>query len=225
MLILALDTALAACSVALWGEGRILAHKSEDMARGHSERLIPMVLEVMHEAGVGFAAVTQIAATVGPGSFTGVRIALAAARGLALARHVPLIGVTTLEVVAGVAQQGSDFGGRYAVVDSNRAGRREDAGGGAVGAAAETLVDHLRINVVVVNEDAHARDDQADGEDQQGLADRMQEEADQPGVLRDADSTLGRSPVRLPAGSRLVFGDLHIYLLQDSGKPGAWGSG
>ena len=100
MLILALDTALAACSVALWGEGRILAHKSEDMARGHSERLIPMVLEVMHEAGVGFAAVTQIAATVGPGSFTGVRIALAAARGLALARHVPLIGVTTLEVVA-----------------------------------------------------------------------------------------------------------------------------
>ena len=121
MLILALDTALAACSVALWRDGRILARKSEDMARGHSERLIPMVSEVMHEAGVGFAAVTRIAATVGPGSFTGVRIALAAARGLALARRIPLIGVTTLEVVAFAALR--DAVGTHpiaAVIDAGR---------------------------------------------------------------------------------------------------------
>ena len=121
MLILALDTALAACSVALWRDGRILAHKSEDMARGHSERLIPMVAEVMREAGVGFAAITRIAATVGPGSFTGVRIALAAARGLALARGISLVGVTTLEVVAFAAlRDAAEKSQVAAVIDAGR---------------------------------------------------------------------------------------------------------
>lgn len=121
MLILALDTSLAACSVALWRDGVILARKSEVMARGHSERLIPMVSEVLHEAGDSFAAVTRIAATVGPGSFTGVRIVLAAARGLALARRIPLIGVTTLEVVAFAALR--DAGEKSAVAATIDAGR------------------------------------------------------------------------------------------------------
>lgn len=121
MLILALDTALAACSVALWQDGRILAHRSEEMARGHSERLIPMVNDVMRDAGIGFAALTRIAATVGPGSFTGVRIALAAARGLSLACNVPLIGVTTLEAVAFAAlRDAAETRAIVAVIDAGR---------------------------------------------------------------------------------------------------------
>jgi len=121
MLILALDTTLAACSVALWRDGCILAHKNEDMARGHSERLIPMVKEVMGDAEVEFGDLTRIAATVGPGSFTGVRIALAAARGLALARGIPLVGVTTLEVVAFAAlRDAAEKSPVTAVIDAGR---------------------------------------------------------------------------------------------------------
>ncbi len=70
------------------------------MARGQSEALMPMVTEVMAEAGVAFDGLDLLAATVGPGAFTGLRIGLAAARGMALALSIPCLGVTTLEAVA-----------------------------------------------------------------------------------------------------------------------------
>ena len=100
MRILALDTALAACSAALWEDGRIVAHRWERMPRGQSEALVPMIGAVMTEAGTGYADLDRIAVTRGPGAFTGLRIGLATARGLALAADLPCVGVTTLEAVA-----------------------------------------------------------------------------------------------------------------------------
>ncbi len=98
--LLALDAAGRACSAALWRDGGIKARRLERMSRGQSERLIPMVQEVMAEGGLDFAALDAVAVTVGPGGFTGVRIGLAAARGLAMAWALPLIGVTCFEAVA-----------------------------------------------------------------------------------------------------------------------------
>ncbi|QPC43426.1 tRNA (adenosine(37)-N6)-threonylcarbamoyltransferase complex dimerization subunit type 1 TsaB [Kaustia mangrovi] len=110
MKILALDTALDACSAAVveteGGEARILAERCEPMVRGHAEALMPMVQAVMEEAGLAFAALDRIGVTVGPGTFTGVRIGLAAARGLALAADRPAVGVTSLEAIAANAACG-----------------------------------------------------------------------------------------------------------------------
>ena len=100
MKILALDTAAAACSAALLVDGAIIASAHVAMMRGHAEALLPMVDAVMAEAGVAYGALDLIATTVGPGAFTGLRVGLAAARGLALAGGLPIIGVTTLEALA-----------------------------------------------------------------------------------------------------------------------------
>jgi tRNA threonylcarbamoyladenosine biosynthesis protein TsaB len=98
--ILGLDSATASCSVALRAGGSVVAHRRRELARGHAEVLIPMVRDVMEAAHAGYDALDLIAVTVGPGSFTGLRIGLSAARGLALAAGKPLFGVTTLEAVA-----------------------------------------------------------------------------------------------------------------------------
>ena len=103
MNILALDTSMGACSAALLamdGAARTLVLREALMARGHAEALMPMVAEVMQESGTAFASLDLIAATVGPGSFTGVRIAIAAARGLALVTHAGLFGTDSLSVMA-----------------------------------------------------------------------------------------------------------------------------
>jgi tRNA threonylcarbamoyladenosine biosynthesis protein TsaB len=98
--LLALDAAGSACSAAAWRSGAVVAHRLEAMSRGQSERLMPMIEEVMDEAGLAYSALDAIAVTRGPGAFTGVRIGLAAARGLALAWDRPIIAVSTLEAVA-----------------------------------------------------------------------------------------------------------------------------
>ena len=100
MKILAFDSATSACSAAVWCDGEIAARRFEAMERGQSETLVPMVKEVMKEAGWGFDHLDLLAVTIGPGAFTGVRIGLAAARGMAVASGLPVVGVTTLEAVA-----------------------------------------------------------------------------------------------------------------------------
>lgn len=105
MRILAIDTALDQCAAALVDDGRVLAQRVEPMRRGHAEALAPMVQAVMAQAGVGFAALDRAVVTIGPGSFTGVRIGLAFARALGVARAIPVIGVTTLEALAVSAPQ------------------------------------------------------------------------------------------------------------------------
>lgn len=104
MRILAVDTALGACSVAVLDGERVLAHRFEAMARGHAEALAPMVAAVMRDAGLGFAALERLAVTVGPGTFTGQRVGLAFMRGLRVVLDIPLSGVTTLEAIAAAAQ-------------------------------------------------------------------------------------------------------------------------
>jgi len=100
MKILAIDSATGACSAALWHDGAILARRFAVMDRGQSEILIPMVREVLAEAGADFPSIDVFGVTVGPGAFTGLRIGLAAARGMALASGRPLVGVSTFEAVA-----------------------------------------------------------------------------------------------------------------------------
>ena len=100
MLVLGLDTCLATCSVAVLDGARVCAFASEAMARGHQERLAPMAREVMAQAGREFAALDRIGVTVGPGSFTGLRVGIAFAKGLALALDRPAAGVGTLEAMA-----------------------------------------------------------------------------------------------------------------------------
>lgn len=102
MKILSLDTAMAACSVAVIDTAHAvpLAQAYEAMERGHAEALPPMVAEVMRSAGLDFSHIDRIAVTIGPGTFTGVRIGLSFARGLGLARGVPVIGIDSLAAIA-----------------------------------------------------------------------------------------------------------------------------
>jgi tRNA threonylcarbamoyladenosine biosynthesis protein TsaB len=99
MTLLAFDTSMAACSVAVWRDG-VVARRFQAMGRGHAEALFPMIRDVMDEAGASFADLRAIAVTRGPGSFTGIRVGVAAARGLALAADKPIIAATSLEVIA-----------------------------------------------------------------------------------------------------------------------------
>ncbi len=112
MKVLAFDSSGAACSAAIRdGEGRLLAYRFEALARGHAERLMPMLRDVMREAGLAFSGLDVVAVTTGPGSFTGIRVGLAAARGLALASGLPLLGVTAFEAVAAVVSPDERRGG------------------------------------------------------------------------------------------------------------------
>jgi tRNA threonylcarbamoyladenosine biosynthesis protein TsaB len=98
--VLGIDTALGACSAALVERGHVRARAFTEMARGHAEALAPMVDQVMREAGCTFAQLDRIGVTTGPGTFTGQRVGLAFARGLALALRRPAVGVTTLDAMA-----------------------------------------------------------------------------------------------------------------------------
>jgi tRNA threonylcarbamoyladenosine biosynthesis protein TsaB len=102
MLILAIDTALDACAAAVLdtATSKVIALESQPMKRGHAEALMPLIARVMKESGVAFDALDRIAVTTGPGSFTGLRVGLSAARGIALAAGKPVVGVTTLAVYA-----------------------------------------------------------------------------------------------------------------------------
>lgn len=122
MRILAFDTATTACSAAVWADGHVVARRFRPMPRGQAEALIPMVTEVMNEAGVAFDGLDLLAATIGPGAFTGLRIGLAAARGMALAAALPCLGVTTLEAVAeGVPDIERDDAHVLVALDAKRA--------------------------------------------------------------------------------------------------------
>ncbi|MGE3475377.1 MAG: tRNA (adenosine(37)-N6)-threonylcarbamoyltransferase complex dimerization subunit type 1 TsaB [Rhodospirillaceae bacterium] len=100
MLALAFDTTAAACSVALVKDGAALAHIRELMDQGQAEILMPQIEEVMAAAGHTYDALDRIAVTIGPGSFTGVRVGLSTARALGLAAGKPVIGINSLEAIA-----------------------------------------------------------------------------------------------------------------------------
>ncbi len=100
--VLAIDTALGACSVCVMEAGRVLpvAFDSEEMATGHAEALMPMIERVMKLVDGGFTSLERVAVSIGPGSFTGLRIGIAAARAIGLAAEIPVVGVSTLSAYA-----------------------------------------------------------------------------------------------------------------------------
>ena len=98
MRILGLDTTGAYCSAALVDTAKVLAYKSENIGRGHAERLAPMVQEVLAEARLTAKDVDKIAVCTGPGSFTGLRVALAFAKAFALPRKLAVVGIDALGI-------------------------------------------------------------------------------------------------------------------------------
>jgi tRNA threonylcarbamoyladenosine biosynthesis protein TsaB len=102
MLILAIDTALDACAAGVLDTdaATLIAQESQAMKRGHAEALMPLIGRVIREAGIAFAALDRIAVTTGPGSFTGLRVGLSAARGIGLAANKPVVGLSTLTAYA-----------------------------------------------------------------------------------------------------------------------------
>jgi len=114
MRVLAIDTALAACAAAVLDTDHgIIASESLPMVRGHAEALIPLIARVMTRSDMTFRTLDRIAVTTGPGSFTGVRVGLAAARGFGVATGVPVVGVSTLSVYAAPYLAGN---GKFPVV-------------------------------------------------------------------------------------------------------------
>lgn len=99
--VLALDTALGVCAAAVFdaGFGQTLAVQSYVMSRGHAEVLMPIVERVMRDAGIAYDELERVVTTTGPGSFTGLRVGIAAARGIALACGKPAVGVSTLDAL------------------------------------------------------------------------------------------------------------------------------
>ncbi|SIQ98473.1 tRNA (adenosine(37)-N6)-threonylcarbamoyltransferase complex dimerization subunit type 1 TsaB [Bosea sp. TND4EK4] len=102
MRILAIDTALGACSACVLeaGADRTLASEQLAMDRGHAEALMPLVERVMKRVDGGFVSLGRVAVTVGPGSYTGLRVGVSAARAIAFAAGIPVVGVTTVAAFA-----------------------------------------------------------------------------------------------------------------------------
>lgn len=100
MITLAIDTANENIAIALLNDTEVLADINQAMPRGQGEALIPMIRDILTKANLSPADIHQVTVTLGPGSFTGVRIAMATARGMALALNIPIFGTTTLEAAA-----------------------------------------------------------------------------------------------------------------------------
>ncbi|WP_265516082.1 tRNA (adenosine(37)-N6)-threonylcarbamoyltransferase complex dimerization subunit type 1 TsaB [Nitratireductor luteus] len=147
MIVLAIDTAASLCAACVYDAGKQaeLGRAVLDLGKGHAEHVMPVIEEALHDAGLGFEAVEAVAVNVGPGSFTGVRVGVSAARGLALALGIPAIGINALEALA--AQVREAHPGRDVVVVTGNRGEslayaRYDAAGGLVeGPLLETAAD------------------------------------------------------------------------------------
>lgn len=98
-LILAFDTSSTACDVAVLGGTDVLAHKSEVMNKGQAERLLLLCEELLASSGAAVTDLSAIGVGIGPGNFTGTRISVAAARGLALGLNIPAVAVSTFEAL------------------------------------------------------------------------------------------------------------------------------
>ena len=100
LLVLGFDTSAAHCAAALLCGDRVLAASAEEMGRGQAERLMPLLQDILSEANKNWDDLDAIGVGVGPGNFTGIRISVSAARGLALALDIPAVGVSTFEATS-----------------------------------------------------------------------------------------------------------------------------
>lgn len=121
MRILAFDCAGAQCAAAILTDGAVTAEKRIVAERGHAQLLIPLLVELVERAGLTFADIDRLAVTTGPGSFTGIRVALAAAHGLALGTGKPIIGITNFEALAAAAAETATASRLLVAIDSRRA--------------------------------------------------------------------------------------------------------
>ena len=101
---LAVDTATEACSVAVWIDGQV-SERFEPMQREHTARLLPMIQELLAECGKSIGQLDGLICGIGPGSFAGLRIGVGVVKGLALARDLPVVGVSSLAMLAQRAMQ------------------------------------------------------------------------------------------------------------------------
>lgn len=150
MIVLAFDTCFDACSVAVgraaatagasWAETEILAHERQAMRTGHAEVLVPMIGRALDAAGIGAADIGRIGVTYGPGTFTGTRITVAAARALSLALGAPVVGISSLRAVGyAAARRVPDFQHRFDAVLVARDARRGEHYVELVDGSGETL--------------------------------------------------------------------------------------
>ncbi|MEO1224224.1 MAG: tRNA (adenosine(37)-N6)-threonylcarbamoyltransferase complex dimerization subunit type 1 TsaB [Pseudomonadota bacterium] len=121
MIVLGIDTGGGACSVALTRDGHPLQWSSAPMRHGHAEHLVPEIERVLAECGLKPSALGLIGVTVGPGAFTGLRVGLAAAGGLALATGAPIVGVSSFDAVSAMCRPLKPEERRAVVIDSRRA--------------------------------------------------------------------------------------------------------
>ena len=108
MIVLGIDTSGAACSAALWDNNFVLAKIQKKMMRGHAEALMPLIQVLFNKAKIDYDKIGLISVTTGPGSFTGIRVGLAAAKGLSLGLGIPICGVTVFEAIAEAAARKID---------------------------------------------------------------------------------------------------------------------
>ncbi len=134
--ILSIDTAGPACQVVLAEGEAIVSEESVAMLRGHGEALVPMVERVLNESGLSYDDLDRVAVTMGPGSFTGMRVGLAAARGFGTSLNIPVVGIGTLEALAVSDEIESDVNAvRCVALDARNGlvyGQRFDANGVAI---------------------------------------------------------------------------------------------
>ncbi|HTO33918.1 MAG TPA: tRNA (adenosine(37)-N6)-threonylcarbamoyltransferase complex dimerization subunit type 1 TsaB [Pararhizobium sp.] len=122
MIVLAIDTAGTGCFAAVYdsGDDRVLASAGADIGRGHAEQLMAFIDQALAGSGRMLADIDRIAVTIGPGSFTGIRVGVAAARGFALALGVPAVGVSVLAALAASARQVHPAQAVLAAMDAKR---------------------------------------------------------------------------------------------------------
>ncbi len=120
-IILAFETSTSVCSAAIWGEGEVMASEQESIGYGHASSLFSFVKNVSQKARVPLEYINHVAVTRGPGSFTGVRVGLAAARGFSLAGNLPILGMTTFDLLAYTAKkQMMEDHAKIVVMDTKR---------------------------------------------------------------------------------------------------------
>ncbi len=122
MTLLAIDTSADQCAVCLYNveADHVLAQASENIARGHAEKLMPIMAECLDSAVSTYDDITKIAVTIGPGSFTGVRVGLSAARGLALSLNIPICAISTLEACIEEARLLGHYDDIATIIDARR---------------------------------------------------------------------------------------------------------
>ena len=120
MFVMGLDTSLQRCSVAILSDGNIVGIKKEDMERGHAERLAPMVADLLNETALKISDFDRVCVVVGPGGFTGVRIALAFARGLGIGTKAAIVGISSLAALAAGATNAAGAATIAPIIDARR---------------------------------------------------------------------------------------------------------